>query len=414
MSLYKHQLDIIQDDKKKVGLFLGTGSGKTLTALLLARGRTLVICPKTQHEDRNWHRECQKNNLKINLTTISKETFRRDYDSLPRFDTIICDEAHTMLGVTPTIQYIKKQPRPRASQLYYCLKKFIDKTGPDRLYLVTATIIKNPMTVWGASQLLGYNFDFYKWREYFYTKIPIPNREIWIQKNNDTVKAKLAEVVKKLGYVGRLEDYFDVPNQTHRIIYTELTTEQKNRIKEIPMEYPDKIVQVGKKHQIENGSLAGNEYEEAQHFKDNKLNIISDLAVEFPQMIVFAKYKIQIQQIANRLRKDGKKVLILDGDTKDRGSVLHEAKNSKECVFIAQASISSGWELPTYPTMVFASRTYSFVDADQSLGRIQRSDNIKKNLYIYLIVKGGVDEAVHKCLEIKKDFSEKLYAESRI
>ena len=39
-------------------LFLGTG--KTRTALCLAEGNTLVICPKQQREDKTWERENEK------------------------------------------------------------------------------------------------------------------------------------------------------------------------------------------------------------------------------------------------------------------------------------------------------------------------------------------------------------------
>jgi hypothetical protein len=63
--------------------------------------------------------------------------------------------------------------------------------------------------------------------------------------------------------------------------------------------------------------------------------------------------------------------------------------------------------------MIFASRTYSFVDYDQALGRIQRVNNIKHNLYISLVVKDGVDEAVDKALAGKQDFNERLYAEQQ-
>jgi hypothetical protein len=410
--LYKHQSDIINEDKPKTGLFLGTGSGKTLIALSLARGNTLIIMPKTQHEDRNWHREVEKNNLKLNITTISKETFRRDYLKLPAYDTVIVDECHTVLGITPNIRWVKKQPRPKASQLYEALKEYLQKTKPNRFYLATATIMRSPMTVWGASQLLGYDFNFYQWRNTFYMQLPMPGRDVWIPRTDDATKERLAKVVRKMGYVGRLEDFFDVPDQTHKVMHIELTDKQKKRIKEIPMEYPDPIVQIGKIHQIENGGLTGDEYSDPEFFDNGKIDILEDLAIEFPKMVVFAKYKAQIAQIATKLKANGHKVITLTGETKDRGNAILEANNSKECVFIAQAQISAGWELPDFPVMVFASRTYSFVDLDQSLGRIQRANNIKKNLYIYLVVKGGIDEQVHKCLEMKKDFNEKLYATS--
>jgi predicted helicase len=59
--------------------------------------------------------------------------------------------------------------------------------------------------------------------------------------------------------------------------------------------------------------------------------------------------------------------------------------------------------------MIFASRSYAIADYIQAQGRIQRTNHIKKNLYINLIVQGGVDEGVHDCLENKKDFSERIY-----
>jgi len=413
-KLYQHQLDILAADPKVTGLFLGTGSGKTLTALMLARGKTLVICPKTQKEDQNWEREAQKNKLKIDMDVMSKETFRSAVNAgfVKHYDTIIVDEAHTCLGVTPNIRFVKKQAIPKTSQLFEALGIFIMNTKPSRVYLCTATIMRSPMTVWGAAKILGHNWNFYEFREAFYMRLPMPGREVWTAKTDEATKVRLANAVRKLGHVGRLEDFFDVPAQTYKTIHIDLTPKQKARIKEMSIEYPEPIVRIGKIHQIENGVLAGDEFSEPETFENGKIDALLDIAVEYPRFVVFAKYRAQIDAIATSLRKEGKNVLILTGDTKDRGGVIKEANESKECIFLAQAQISAGWELPEYPCMVFASRTYSFVDYDQAIGRIQRANNIKKNLYIHLVVKGGVDEAVHKCLENKKDFNEKIYADA--
>ena len=413
MKLYDHQAKIIAEDPKKTGLFLGTGSGKTMIALTLARGRTLVICPKTQKEDQNWEREARKNALSIDLTVLSKETFRRDWHTLPRFDTVIVDEAHTCLGVTPNTRQRRKVTIPRASQLYEALDAYLSVHKPDRLYLCTATILRSPMTVWAAARLLGQPWDFYQFRHTFYIKLPMPGREVYQPKKDNETKDRLAAAVRKIGYVGRLEDYFDVPDQSYKTIYVSLTDKQKARIKDMRLEYPEPIVRVGKIHQIENGVLAGDEFTVPQFFPSEKNEVLQDLAAEFPRMIVFAKYTAQIDAICGTFKQLGRKTLKLTGATKNRGEVLAEANVAKECVFVVQAQISAGWELPEYPVMVFASRTYSFVDYDQALGRIQRANNIKKNLYINLVVRGGVDEAVADCIEMKQDFNERLYAEKR-
>ena len=411
MKLFDHQKKIIAEDKHKTGFWLGTGSAKTAIALHMAKGRTLVICPKTQFSDQNWQREVKKWNLDVNLIVISKETFRKEARTLKRFDTVIVDECHTVLGVTPNVCYRNKQAVPKTSQLFEELQCYLERTRPDRLYLLTATIIRSPMTVWGAGVLLKQlSVDtFYSWRSAFYVKLPIPRREAWVAKKDSDSKNRLALFVNKIGYTGRLSDYFDVPDQSFKTIYLDLNEKQKARMKELPMEYPEPIVLLGKKHQLENGVLAGNEYQPLEVFDNAKIDTILELALEFPRMVLFAKYTAQIAQIATALRKEGYKVLVLEGATKDRGELLAEANASDACVFIAQAQVSSGWELPDYPVMVFASMSYSVVDRIQAEGRILRANALKKNLYINLVIRGGVDEAVAKCITEKQDFNERIY-----
>lgn len=410
-NLFEHQKVIIKDSKtkKKFGLWLGTGSSKTRIALEISTGPTLVVCPKTQFEDKNWERENEKWGCNVALSVLSKEKFKSLSATLPKCETFIIDEAHTTLGVTPTLRYRKKVAIPKASQIFEAVEEYIARVKPDRIILVTATIIRNPMTVWAAAKLLGRDFDFYNWRETFYVKLPMPGREVWTPKNDSKTKDKLANVVKALGYVGRLSDYFDVPDQTYRTIFLELSEKQKKRIKELPFEYPDPIVLLGKKHQVENGILAGDEFKEPELFDNQKIEKLLELSLEFPRMVIFAKYTAQIAQIASAFDDTDKKVFVLQGATKDRGAVIKEANETYSGVFIVQSQISAGWELPDWPVMVFASMSYSVVDRIQGEGRILRANALKKNLYIDLVVKGGVDEAVYESIKNKQDFNERVY-----
>lgn len=455
MKLYDHQRKIITEDPKKAGLFLGTGSGKTRIALLLARGRVLIIAPKTQVEDENWQRELQsiaypfavcaglqsedfivseghRNFRQIayeqvnkpTLTVISKEAFRRDHAQLERFDTVIVDEAHTCLGVTAALRWENRVSRPKTSQLFEALQTYIERTKPERFYLCTATIMRSAMTVWGAGVLLGKKWDWYKFRSAYYTPVSISNREVWLQRTDSATKDRLAKCVRELGYTGRLEEFFDVPDQTFRDIRIEMTPAQRTEIKSAMYDFPEPLVRTGKVHQIENGIVAGDEFSSGKDIENGKIDAILELAAEFPRMIVFAKYTRQIQQISRALLDAKYTVSIMAGDTKDRGTLL-EVVRSKPCVFIVQAQISAGWEYPECPVTVFASRTNSFVDYDQALGRVQRANAIKKNLYINLITKseyvgtgrsrvkiGGVDEAVDSALKNKQDFNERIYSQS--
>lgn len=411
--IFKHQEDIIKEDKLYSGIFLGTGSGKTFIALSLAVGKTLVICPKTQKEDQNWERELKRMGKKLNLTVISKETFRRDFASLPRYDTVICDEAHTMLGVTPNTRQRKKVIIPRTSQIYEAIRDYLVLNKPSRVYLLTATIMKSPMTVWGAAQLLGYNWDFFSFREAFYIRLPMPGRDVYAPNTSDSTKERLARLVKKIGYTGRLQDYFDVPEQSYKTIHIEPTKEQLKRIGEMKLEYPEPIVRVGKIHQVEQGMLSGDTFNESEAIDNNKIDVIIDLMEEFPKMIVFCKYRMQIAQLVTAInKKNARTVAVLQGDTPNRGEIFKSLLTYDEYVLICQSQISAGWELPDCPVMVFASMDYSFVNRTQAEGRILRANHLKKNLYIDLITryKGSVDEAVQKCIVSKQDFDERLYA----
>lgn len=419
--LYQHQKTIIDEDKEKTGLFLGCGGGKTLVGLLLARGKTLVIAPKTQVSDKNWEREALENGLTVDLTVISKETFRRDWKKLPRFETVILDEAHTMLGVLPATHYVNKQEHIKTSQLFTAVHEYTQLHKPSRIYPCTATIAKSAMTVWGCATILGKTWSFDDFREVYYWrrkimrtvkirgKVSRRSVEIWSPKTDKATKERLATTVNKLGYVGRISDWKDLPPQIYKNVFIDLTEEQKKRIKEMKFEYPEPIVRIGKQNQVENGVLKADEFNPAESFDNGKTEWLKDHAIEFPQMIVFVKYTAQIEHLYKELSLDGYEVFTMTGATQDRGSLLRELENKDEYILIVQSKISAGWELPHCAVMVFASMSYSVVDRIQSEGRISRINNLKSNLYITLIAKGGVDEAIFKCIENKTDFQEQTY-----
>ena len=314
-----------------------------------------------------------------------------------------------MTGVTTAIRWVKGKSQPKSSQIFDALHYYLTLNPPKRLYVLTATPTRSAMCVYGIAKLLGVDINYYQFREDYYYKLNIPGRDIFTAKKDEQVKNKLSELVRYLGYVGRLQDYFDVPEQTYRNVYIENTTDQKNRLKELPLEYPEPIVLLTKKLQVENGILLGDEYNASETFSNGKIDAILGFAEEFPKIIIFARYIYQIEEIKKALEKENKKVYTMTGGTKERGELIAEVNKLDSYIFIVSAQISAGWELPECPVMIFASMTYSIVDRIQGEGRILRANALKKNLYITLITKGGVDEAVFKALENKQDFNEKLY-----
>jgi len=418
-KLYKHQEKIIKEGKLKCGLFLGTGASKTRTALEMAEGETLIICPKQQRDDKTWERENEKWGTKVDLKVLSKEDVRKLWDTIPACTTLIIDECHNNLGITPMYVQKNKIQRPKTSQIFQATLDYVIKHKPKRMYLLSATPVPKPMSMWGIGVLFGQKWDFGAFRSTYYTEIRMGGvRRIWMPKKTDEAKQRLASLVQKFGYTGCLNDFFDVPEQTHKTVEISLTGEQKKAINEMLILEADPLVRRSRLRTIENGLLYGKKIEELDgkvdlmtnqtiFYKNNKIDYIVERAHEFPKLLIFANYTGQIEEIAKVLRAEGYKVSILNGATKDRSFIKKVNDSPEPHIIIAQSSISSGYELPTFPCVIYASKSWRYVDYEQSVGRVLRSNHLKKNLYIHLVVE-GCDKDCHEAIMSGQDFQEKL------
>lgn len=424
-DLYQHQRIIIEENKERSGLFLGTGGGKTRLALELAEGSTLIVVPKQQALDGTWEDNAEKFGIILNMTVISKETFRRDWQLLPRYDTLIIDEGHNHLGVTPDTRSVKGSPVPRTSQIFEATLGYLRKHQPKRFYICTATPASKPMNVWALGVLFGRwsEESFFNFRDKYYLQRKMGWRSIWIPRNTTELKDKLAELVRSMGYTGRLQDWFDVPDQLHTTHYVRLTKAQKDMIEEIEASEADPMSRRTKLRTIENGCMyeldvvsTGEKTEALKrtslYFENEKIPYILERAEEFPKILIFANYIAQIEAIEMALANAGHNVVKLIGATKDRDTLIKKADASDACIVVAQCGISEGYELPTFPCVIFASKSFRYLHYDQAQGRVLRANALKKNLFIHLVVRKGVDEECHKTILSGKDFQEKIYAKN--
>lgn len=423
--LYNHQQQIIAHDPLKSLLSLGTGSGKTRIFLELAEGNTVILCPKQQKLEMKYSKTLEEFNIKRSISVYSKEEWRNIFDVHLGCDTLIIDESHFFVGIEPTTRKRNGVTIPKTSQIYEATKRYIDKVKPHRIYLASATPAPTPLAVWGIAGLLGLRekvldkiYNYYDFRSAFYTERNIGGRRIWISKKDKNSNELLAGYIKKMGYTGRLEDWFDVPPQVHKTIYVPLTEAQQNRITEIKKSEADPMVRRTKLRGVENGIEYVMKLEtvndkvtyvvkDTKYYGSEKIKEIIQLAKEFPKMLVFANYTAQIHDISKALEKEGYKVYTLTGKTKNRKDLIEQA-DKEDCIVVVQASISYGYELKTFRCIVFASKNYKYIDYEQALGRTLRVDNLQKNLFVHLLVR-GVDEECHKTILKSKDFNEKIY-----
>ena len=160
MELYKHQKDLLEKNPQKHLLCWDTGTGKTRTTIEWANRnfatQVLIIVPKALKE--NWIRNVKEHFTLHNYIVITKETFRRDWDTLPKCETVIVDEAHHFAGMK--------------SQMSKSLTKYLKKHKVENVLLLTATPYRSsPWDIYVLAKHLGYDWHYYRFFDKFFTEI---------------------------------------------------------------------------------------------------------------------------------------------------------------------------------------------------------------------------------------------------
>jgi len=93
LRLYKHQQELLDFNPKRHLISFGTGTGKTITAIMLANKNcrtVLVVCPKALAE--NWRRNMIEHAWpSLIWSVVTKEEFKKHWDHLMPYQGIIID-----------------------------------------------------------------------------------------------------------------------------------------------------------------------------------------------------------------------------------------------------------------------------------------------------------------------------------
>lgn len=388
MKLYKHQQDILDKAPKKHLLAWETGTGKTLAGILLAEGkRTLVIVPKSLKEQ--WQAEGTPYEIK------TKEEFKKEAADLPAYECVVVDEAHYFSGIK--------------SQMSKTLLTYLQRHKVEYVYLLTATpYLSTPWNLFTLAKLLGHNPKYPTWQKLYFYPMQIGRRVIHQVRAN--IEEDMARIVSKIGNTVRMDEARDVPEQIFQTEYFDLTSAQQTAIKQITDLEP--IVRWTKTHQICGGTLKGDGYTKDAEFSSEKMKRVLDLVSEHKKLIIVCRYNHEIKILSQRLEKHPNCVVIT-GMTQDKHTLIKNAEASSQCVVLVNAACSEGYELPSFPIMVFYSYDFSLKNYVQMIGRILRINKLKSNVYLSLVVRGTIDEDVYKTILKKKDFDIAIYDKAR-
>lgn len=402
IELYKHQKDFISSSPEKHLLAWGTGTGKTASLIKGAdkiKAKALIVVPKSLVD--NWKREIKKwSDGNGNFTIITKEKFKKLYTTFKDMDALIIDEAHHFSG--------------HKSQLHKAALDFIKINKIKYVWLATATPYRStPFNIFALGNLLGRNWNWFKFNNTFFTMIKMGYRKFPKLKTligTIPVKEYIADIIKGLGTTVAMSDVVDIPDHVWLREDFVANREQLTALESLTDSTP--LARLSKVFQILNGTLKSDGYIPDQEFKCDKFDRTIEILTEHNKIAVICRHTRELERFNEHLRsKCHRKVYILNGKTpqEDRDSIIQDFNNSDDCVMLIQAKVSEGYNLYT-PVMVFYSMDWGLVEWTQMIGRPVRLDNLKSVIYINLIYKDTIDEAVYKSVVIEKqEFQAEIY-----
>lgn len=397
-SLYQHQERLLVSNPPRKLLCWDTGTGKTLTAILWAKQnfatRILVVMPKALKQ--NWVRNvlAYDGNRLNSWTFLTKEEFKKVWEDLENHEVVIVDEAHHFAGT--------KSQQSRLLGAYFRKWKV-----PYRLLLTATPYRSSPWDVYTLAKHLGHDWNWFHFFDRFFTEKYV-GRGKKVPAIKVGIEADIATVVSQIGDVVHLQDCADIPEQVFETEEFGLSDAQLT--KKLSIADTNPIVRFTRHHEIENGFLKSDGYEEDWFTPSQKEDRILALVEEHPKIIIVCRYHGQLARLEALIKEvSPHPVFVIHGGVKDRDTVVRMAESADGGVVLIQAACSEGYELPSYPVMVFASLDFSYVNYKQMLGRILRINKLKKNVYLHL-VSNGIDKAVYDAIMKKQDFDIAIYA----
>ena len=445
VKLRDYQKKILDDLKyvPAIGLFMGTGTGKTLTSLARFEQNPtknlLVICP--QKIITQWWEVLEKHTdlkpLKYNLkdSVEHKNNIISDYlsdDSNPhkcivvnfeiisKLDldwainedwTIIIDESQKIKNIGSIRNPVKATRK--------CLE--LGELTPYKIILsATPTEKENGGYIDLYSQLkflgyIDYSESYFKSNFCIIDKIQIPGMPFPI---NKIVGYKLKNINNELKpilnatcryYAPKYGDYepqkikVEIPRAKS---YSKLLRERAYN--EIIFDNVS-AMRIGKKSLI-GGIITGtNEFGDRFKYDDNseKADWLEEFLSNTDEVVsVLYCYNVEKEKIITVCEKLKKKYIVINGEVVDKPA---ELKKDFDVVIGQYQAFSESLDGLQYKChlMVFYSMPDSSLMYKQSLGRIDRIGQEKVPTYYHLIMNSTIDETIYMMLKNKIDFSEK-------
>ena len=460
---YEHQRLALKEsaDKTEYAYFMEMGTGKTkvtidnIAWLYMQRKITacLIIAPKTVYT--NWESEIEihlpdvikyttykwnldkpkqlyklneSKDLKIFLINIEALSTKRglegcaEYLRANKLNMVVLDESTT----------IKNRTAKRTKNI---LK--LRTLSAIRRILTGSPITKSPLDLYTQCQflnpeLLGFS-SYLTFRNRYAEMADIPvgsNRWISIPKyykNLEELETKLklfSSRVRKdecLDLIPKVRQKRSIElDGDAKKIYDKLRINALAIIGDSTVSFSNKLTEIVKLHQVCNG-FTKNDDGEIMQLHNQKLKALEEILEETDgKVIIWANYIYNIHEIKNFLiEKYGKESTVCiygEVGVEDRKDAVHRIQNDDSCRFLVANPTTGGFglALTACNTVIYYSNSYNLEVRMQSEDRAHRLGQKGTVVYIDIVTRGTLDEAIMKSLTNKGRIAAKALGEEEL
>lgn len=238
---------------------------------------------------------------------------------------------------------------------------------------------------------------------------------------------KLSKLIAPHSFRVLKKDCLDLPDKIYKTLVFSMTREQIEIYKKAEQECRlvfaneetpfNKLVAVTKLAQITSGYYIHPLAEDPVRIEGDNPKL--DLLVERVQkivetgekVIIWARYRIEIEDVVARLRAEGIESVEYHGGVKkgDRVDAIEAFERGSASVFVGnQQAGGTGITLVAASYVIYFSNNFSLRDRLQSEDRAHRIGQKKNVTYINIAAKGTIDEVVIRALANKKDVADTI------
>ncbi len=445
-KLYKYQQDNLKFHlaRNKSADFSELGLGKSLISLskidILKQQqlikRALIICPKSVVLV--WEEEIKKHSTlscitltgslkdKIKLLAINSDIYILSYDSVPGRKRTVGILFHFLLGryfgmvILDEVTHVKNFGAIRTKAI-----TALCDTIKYSIVLSGTPITNSPASIITIYRIMdgGQTFgrNFFATRNMFFENRgwSFPDWQIREDKKHELQKRLYLNAIRL-----RKEDCIELPPKIYLKRYTELTGINREIYRTIASEllkilqFPtgqvnikNGLVKLAKLSQLTSGFLYTDN--NVQLFPTNpKLELLQEVMEEIPQnykIIIYAKWRQDIENITQLLNKLHIEYAVLSGSTRNRQIPIQQFMSGNARILVSQITAGAyGLTLTVAHTIIYFSLGFSVIEFLQSQDRIHRIGQTKSCIYISLLCEKTVDEYMYRTLQEKVNIAKSL------